>query len=42
MQMLGYLFFISGAGALGTVAGAMLVTASTREAKLFKYFKQRS
>lgn len=40
--MVGHLFFIGGAGALGAVAGAMLVTASTREAKLFKYFKQRS
>jgi hypothetical protein len=40
--MVGHLFFIGGAGALGAVAGAMLVTASTWEAKLFKYFKQRS
>lgn len=40
--MVGHVFFIGGAGALGAVAGAMLVNATTREEKLFKYFKQRS
>lgn len=39
---LGRVLVVSGAGALGAIIGALAITALTREAKLFAYFKQRS
>lgn len=40
--MLGHILVAAGTGALGAVAGSLMGTASSREAKLFKYFKQRT
>ncbi|MEZ2390558.1 hypothetical protein AB6813_13605 [bacterium RCC_150] len=39
---LGHILVASGAGALGAVAGTLMLVASCRESKLFAYFKRRS
>lgn len=38
----GHLLVTGGAGAIGAITGSLLVAASSREARLFKYFKERS
>jgi hypothetical protein len=38
----GHLLVTSGAAVLGAVTGSLLVAASSRETRLFKYFKERS